>query len=183
MHEIKINGRNVRCCQIDGKDYRLATEYNDSYWVSRDGDVLCGRSLRPAKLRCGHNGYVQAGSCRVHRLVALVWVEGYFDGAEVNHIDYNRANNRADNLEWLSHRDNNIHSAENIGAGHCKSGIIFTTAIVLTIKQMLSDGKSVPEIVTELYPELQCYQRHCMRIRIGHIKRGDSWNHVEFGRS
>ena len=181
MHEIKINGKNVRCCQIDGKEFRLATEHDRSYWVSRDGKVLCGCSLRPAKLSYNRKGYEMTGCCFVHRLVASVWVTGWFEGAEVNHVDYNRANNRADNLEWISHRDNLIHSAENIGAGACKYGIIFTTAIVLTIKQKLSDGMSVAEIVTELYPELQGYQRNCMLNRVGNIKRGDSWNHVELG--
>ena len=181
MHEIKINGRNVRCCQIDGKEYRLATEHDRNYWVSRDGKVLCGHDLRPAKLRYNCKGYELAWHCRVHRLVASVWVEGYFEGAEVNHIDYNRANNRADNLEWISHRDNLIHSAENMSAGKSKCGIIFTTAIVLTIKQKLSDGMSVPEIVSELYPELQGYQRKCMLTRVGGIKHGKSWKHVELG--
>lgn len=179
MHEIKINGRNVRCCQIDGKEYRLATEYNRSYWVSRDGDVICGRSLRPAKIIHNRDGYEQVGSNFVHRLVASVWVTGWFDGAEVNHIDYNRANNRADNLEWVTRRDNKIYSAENMGACKCKYGIIFTTAIVLTIKQKLSEGVSVAEIVTELYPELQGYQRRLLLNRIGHIKCGDSWKHVK----
>ena len=181
MHEIKINGRSVRCCQIDGKEYRLATEYDRCYWVSRDGGVLCGRSLRPAKLTYDRGGYERAGICQVHRLVASVWVTGYFEGAEVNHVDYNRTNNKADNLEWVSHRDNLIHSAENMSAGKSMYGVIFTTAIVLTVKQMLSDGVSVPEIVTELYPELQGYQRKCMRDRIGNIKRGKNWNHVKLG--
>ena len=179
MHEIKINGKNVQSCQIDGKEFRFVTVRNMSYWVSRDGCVLCGHSLRPAKLRYNRRGYEYAGPNQVHRLVASVWVEGYFDGAEVNHIDFNRTNNRAENLEWVSHRDNTIHSAENIGAGACKYGIIFTTAIVLTIKQKLSDGMSVTEIVTELYPDLHGYQRHCMRTRIESIKRGSSWNHVK----
>ena len=42
----------------------------------------------------------------VHRLVAKAFVSGYFEGAEVNHKDFNRQNNRADNLEWLTHSDN-----------------------------------------------------------------------------
>ena len=179
MHEIKINGKNVRCCQIDGKEYRFATEYNRSYWVSRDGNVLCGRSLRPAKIIHTRNGYEQTGAIFVHRLIASVWVDGYFDGAVVNHIDYNRTNNKAENLEWMTYRDNNIHSAERMSACKSKYGIAFTTAIVLTIKQMLSDGMSVAEIVTELYPELQGHQRKCMWWRISHIKRGKSWNHVK----
>lgn len=42
----------------------------------------------------------------VHRLVAKAFVPGYFDGADVNHKDCNRQNNRADNLEWMTRRDN-----------------------------------------------------------------------------
>lgn len=42
----------------------------------------------------------------VHRAVAKAFVPGYFEGAEVNHKDENRMNNRWDNLEWVSHKDN-----------------------------------------------------------------------------
>ena len=60
------------------------------------------------------NGYVGAvlkvGGVKknfmVHRLVAKAFVPGYFEGADVNHKDCNRQNNRADNLEWMTRRDN-----------------------------------------------------------------------------
>ena len=42
----------------------------------------------------------------VHRLVAKAFVPGYFEGADVNHKDCNRQNNHADNLEWMTRRDN-----------------------------------------------------------------------------
>lgn len=42
----------------------------------------------------------------VHRLVAKAFVPGYFDGADVNHKDFNRQNNRVNNLEWVTRRDN-----------------------------------------------------------------------------
>ena len=45
-----------------------------------------------------------------HILVAKAFVQGYFDKAEVNHIDCNRTNNRADNLEWVTHYDNIAYS-------------------------------------------------------------------------
>jgi hypothetical protein len=41
---------------------------------------------------------------RVHRLVALTWKKDEYKKGEdlvVHHIDYNPANNRADNLKWL----------------------------------------------------------------------------------
>lgn len=43
--------------------------------------------------------------------VAHGWVGGYFDGAEVNHKDYDRTNYHADNLEWVSHKDNISYSS------------------------------------------------------------------------
>lgn len=46
----------------------------------------------------------------VHILVANAFVDGKFDGAEVNHIDSNRTNNRPENLEWITHRDNVYHA-------------------------------------------------------------------------
>ena len=50
---------------------------------------------------------------RLHRVVAEAFVGGYFDGAEVNHIDFDRTNNAASNLEWISHQDNIAHSYSN----------------------------------------------------------------------
>lgn len=53
----------------------------------------------------------------MHLYVAYGWVDGYFDGAEVNHIDYDRDNYNADNLEWVDHNTNIKHS---VRGGHYK---------------------------------------------------------------
>ena len=45
----------------------------------------------------------------IHRLVALHFCQGYRDGLVVNHIDEVRTNNRADNLEWITHTENVNH--------------------------------------------------------------------------
>lgn len=42
----------------------------------------------------------------VHRLVAKAFVDGYAEGLVVNHIDENKTNNVASNLEWCSRKDN-----------------------------------------------------------------------------
>lgn len=42
----------------------------------------------------------------IHRLVAKAFVPGYRAGLEVNHIDECKENNRADNLEWVSPKEN-----------------------------------------------------------------------------
>lgn len=45
----------------------------------------------------------------VARLVAMVWVTGYEECLTVNHINGDRMDNRASNLEWLTLADNIRH--------------------------------------------------------------------------
>lgn len=52
---------------------------------------------------------------RVHKVVAIAWVPGWFEGAIVNHLDNNAFNNLPSNLEWTTYRGNSAH-AVSIGA-------------------------------------------------------------------
>lgn len=51
---------------------------------------------------------------RVHRLVALCYLENDDpeNKTDVNHKDFDRANNAVSNLEWMSHADNVRYSVE-----------------------------------------------------------------------
>ena len=46
----------------------------------------------------------------LHRAIALVYVEGYFDGAFVDHIDDNPLNNSPENLRWVTPHQNQYHA-------------------------------------------------------------------------
>lgn len=85
------------------------------YKISSFGRVLSvKRGIYKALDESNRGGYVRVNLCNnakqkkyfVHRLVAEAFVEGYFDGADVNHKDFDRKNNNADNLEWVTKSQN-----------------------------------------------------------------------------
>lgn len=93
-----------------------------TYAVGSDGSVsrisrldTIGRSLKGGRLRpaTDADGYQQVclrdgarvKTFRVHSLVLTAFF-GPAEGREANHKNGNRSDNRAENLEWLTHKEN-----------------------------------------------------------------------------
>ena len=95
--------------------WKLLDGSTDVY-VSDLGNVKIGekmvrkRNSPQGYLRCSVNGRQEY----VHRLVATAFVDNddVQNKNQVNHIDGNKLNNRANNLEWCTQRENNIHKAK-----------------------------------------------------------------------
>ena len=72
---------------------------------------------RILKQQLKKSGYVNVGfrvngnyvTLRVHRMVAICFLPNPNDYPEVNHIDCDPANNRAENLEWCTSEYNNAY--------------------------------------------------------------------------
>lgn len=99
--------------------------YEGLYLVTDEGEVMScdhevfnGRGYyvrkgRRLKQGC-RDGYPCVALCKdgvmktysVHRLVAEAFIENPDELPQVNHIDENRANNKADNLEWCTQQYN-----------------------------------------------------------------------------
>lgn len=93
--------------------------FEDKYLVSNTGLVYGIKRKHLLKQQTAHNKYkrVMLSIAQnmmkfewVHRLVAKAFCEGYFEGAEVNHIDSDGSNNNCYNLEWVTHTANVHHS-------------------------------------------------------------------------
>lgn len=90
----------------------------EHYKVSNFGRVMSIKNgvLKP---QANNRGYLYVylrlggrGKAYIHRLVAEAFVYNSSPGVNtvVNHIDFNPQNNRADNLEWTTHKGNVHHS-------------------------------------------------------------------------
>lgn len=98
-------------------EWRPISGYLGLYEVSRYGEVRNAKTLNHLAVAT-KAGYLQVGLFKdskqkwklVHRLVAEAFLPGKTDKPEVNHIDGDKRNNSAENLEWCSRNQNLRHA-------------------------------------------------------------------------
>lgn len=146
--------------------------------------VVRGRQLKP---NVRGNGYAYVQLCSpgrkkrlvsIHRLVAAAFLGTPSGTFHVNHLDGEKLNNQALNLEWCTPRQNYRHARSTgltpppraFGKGDDCPASKLTTEQVARIKRRIAEGESLTGIAAD-YP--------VSRSAIQEIKAGRSWGHVE----
>lgn len=113
---------------MEHEEWKWVKEYADTYEVSNLGRVRSHftsrgtrrptpRVLKPWFINSGYPviGLQHAGKTQralIHRLVAQAFVDNPQNKPCVNHIDSNRANPQAHNLEWVTRSENQKHAVK-----------------------------------------------------------------------
>lgn len=98
--------------RINGVEWSKLKEGKKYFLVSKDGRVaryneyLLNGSIVLYKTRISNRGYVLVDDKLVHRLVAKAWLPNPYLMETIDHIDADKTNNNASNLQWLTRKDN-----------------------------------------------------------------------------
>lgn len=85
-----------------------------NYSIDIKGDIYYNRYDRLVKFHISKNGYYRVTLCRngtqkkflIHRLVAMAFIPNPYNKPCVDHIDGDKTNNSANNLRWVTHKEN-----------------------------------------------------------------------------
>lgn len=95
--------------------------YENLYKVSKLGDIYSCISKKILRKNMRNTYYIiqltknkKRKSFQIHRLVAEAFIPNLENKPFINHINYNRLDNRVENLEWCTQKENVNHSICNM---------------------------------------------------------------------
>jgi hypothetical protein len=90
----------------------------NDYEISTLGNIRNLNTKRILKIQNNKNGYsnivLNSKTFKIHRLVAITFLDNPNNKPTVNHIDKNKHNNKLDNLEWATYLEQKKHSKNEV---------------------------------------------------------------------
>lgn len=169
---------------INGKEYRLVTLRGRAKWIARDGSAYNPIHFnQKATIHMNRDGYpCYGGGVPVHKYVAHGWVTGWFDGAEVDHINYDRTDYRAENLRWVTHLDNIKHSSVEVDhykgnkCGEKNGRSKMSWDEVNNARILFDKGMKTMDVIKHFHPNYSYEERKKVWNRYNNIKIGSTWS-------
>lgn len=142
------------------KKYIINKNY-PHYYIYSDGRIFSKRTNQFLKTPLDRGGYVKVTLTyngkrvykTVHRLVAETFIPNPENKPQINHINGIKTDNRAENLEWCTVEENEIHAMRNglkavgLRNGKCK----LSDQEVLEIRAKYKSGNITMEILGKEY--------------------------------
>jgi len=159
------------------------TLYNDSrYEVSNLGQIRNKKSNKILKQKDYRHGYkgitlYNKGKFKTHQLHRLIMLtfkqDEYFEGALVNHKNNIKYDNRLENLEWCTQKENIQHMIKqgrnNTPKGERSGKTIFKNEDILEMRRLYNSGITIKEINKNYSVTYACIQRIVNNKRWSHI--------------
>lgn len=132
--------------------------YEDRYEVSSLGVIRNINTKRPIKQHIDKDGYliifpfdgIKTTTLGVHRAIALSFIENLENKPTVNHLDGNKQNNRLDNLEWATYKEQSNHSIFTLGNSIKEKGHTYINIDMEKVLHLLEQGISQDNIAEEM---------------------------------
>jgi hypothetical protein len=192
---LEVNGQKLK--SLEGEIWKPV---GDNYFISTKGRLATSnhrntRLLKVMKPAKDANGYLRTSilingkntTIKMHRLVAQAFIENPLNKPQVNHIDFDRTNNKLENLEWCTASENAMHSVKEgrfntfkkgekqhkncLKRGEDNGKAVLTEKDVLEIR-----AKFKPRVYTRKMLALEYGVKDCT-IKDVILRR--SWNHVK----
>lgn len=104
-----IPGEKWKTIKVDGCNVNVSNMGRIKY---KTGQIVTGSDTLDGYKSIAIYKNKQKKHKRVHRLVATAFVPNPDSKSQINHIDGNKSNNRADNLEWMTNAENTKHAID-----------------------------------------------------------------------